>query len=335
MIKNKAKIFSFNEKFNYSKANDYFEENGFLLLRGLTNKDSVKNLSLRVENIFTLPSAGGAFGFSKKDHYRKYIYPPLAMGKPVYEIVLNKKLIKVVENYIGSEPIISELHIKKDDPVPNVYFPLHVDIYPGWTQGEDNNINLNNKTPVKPKYMKNKLGVGCLIYLDDCGLDRGNFMFSKGTQKNIYLKGGKLEDYSDKEKKDILDNIVHLNGKAGDVVLFDDRGWHGPNQPAKKSRSVIEVDFTNAKFFGRWQKVDLQVPISSMEYLDQKQIRVLGKGAKALYNSNTLNYKQYKVQGFNRSPFYKLVVMLINNGFIIQYVKDLIKHYFAKILRRN
>ena len=185
MNKNKAKVFSFKDNFNYIKANAYFEENGFLIVRGLSNIESIKNLAKRVENIFTLPAAGGAFGFSKKDHYRKYIYPPLSMGKDVYENVLNKKLIKIVENYIGSEPIISELHIKKDDPVPNVYFPLHVDIYPGWDQGEHNHINLNNKTPVKPEDMINKLGVGCLIYLEDCGLDGGNFMFSKGTQKNI------------------------------------------------------------------------------------------------------------------------------------------------------
>ena len=88
-----------------------------------------------------------------------------------------------------------------------------------------------------------------------CGLDGGNFMFSKGTQKNIYLKGGKLEDYTKKEQEDIFANIVASRWKSRGIVLFDDRGWHGPNQPAKKSRSVVEVDFTNAKFFGLWQRL--------------------------------------------------------------------------------
>ena len=42
MNKNKAKVFSFKDNFNYIKANAYFEENGFLIVRGLSISNLLK-----------------------------------------------------------------------------------------------------------------------------------------------------------------------------------------------------------------------------------------------------------------------------------------------------
>ena len=334
MKKEKVRVFNANKNFKSNEAVKYFDKNGFIILRGLYKNTDVEELSKKFLDIFRKPAAGGCFGYSKKDHYRKYIFPPLVVEKKVCEMILNKKLISLVEAYIECEPVMCELHIKRDDPVPNVYFPLHLDMHAGWNQGEVNNFKLNKKTPLSKNSMKYKLGVGCLIYIDDVSKDCGNFMYSKGSHKNLYMKGGKFSDYNVPERKKILENIVHLDGLRGDVILFDDRGWHGPNQPSKKPRMVIEIDFTNTKIFGRWQKHDLQVPISYMSFLTEKQLRLLGKGAHVLYTTNSMK-DNYKILGFNKSPLYNFVSLLIKNGFVIQYYKDLIKHYVAKIFNRS
>ncbi len=92
-------------------------------------------------------------------------------------------MIKIIESYFRSEPIIAELHIKHDDPMPYIYFPPHLDLFPGWKKS-------NSFKEIRKEDMKKRLGVGCLVYLTDCDLDSGNFMYSKGSHKKLFLKGG-------------------------------------------------------------------------------------------------------------------------------------------------
>ena len=51
--------------------------------------------------------------------------------------------------------------------------------------------------------------------------------------------GQKLKPYPKELKNKILENMYKCKGLAGDLVLFDDRGFHGPDQPSLKDRKVI------------------------------------------------------------------------------------------------
>ena len=178
--------------------------------------------------------------------------------------------------------------------------------------------------------MKNRLGVGCIIYLSECDKESGNFMYAKNTHKEIFMKGGALAKYEAYEKKNILDKMVHLPGKTGDIIIFDDRGWHGPNQPSKNHRTVLELDFTNSKHLGRWQATDIQLPISLLNILNEKQLRILGKGSKQLYNQY-----QYKILRFYNNPFFNFQSWIVNNSFILDHYKNLILYYTKKFKNLN
>ena len=75
----------------------------------------------------------------------------------------------------------------------HIYFPPHLDLFPGWKKS-------NSFKEIRKKDMKKRLGVGCLVYLTDCDLDSGNFMYSKGSHKKLFLKGGTLKNYNKTNK---------------------------------------------------------------------------------------------------------------------------------------
>ena len=293
----------------YNEIVQSLDKNGFAKIENLFSYDCIEKLALEVDKGLENPAICGSFGYSKKDHFRKYIYPPMMLGTPLKEVILNKFLIEIVENYFNCEPIIAELHIKHDQPKSYVYFPIHLDLFPGWKKS-------NTFPLIKIEDMKKRLGLGCLVYLTDCDIESGNFMYAKGTHKNIFLKGGAIKNYSKEEINTIKSKLINLDGKKGDFILFDDRGWHGPNQPSKKNRTVIELDFTNPSCFGRWQASDLQIPISMLDNLKEKDLRILGKNSKAVFNKYN-----YKISTFNKNPLFNIQKWLINKSFILDHYK--------------
>ena len=178
--------------------------------------------------------------------------------------------------------------------------------------------------------MKKRLGLGCIIYLKDCDTASGNFMYALGSHKSIFLKGGAIKNYSKKEKDNIYSQMVNLDGKKGDIIIFDDRGWHGPNQPAKKNRTVVELDFTNPSYLGRWQAIDLQLPISMLTDLEEKELRILGKNSKILYDKYN-----YKISTFNRNPLFKIQEWLIKYAYITEHYKKIIKLLYSKMFKKT
>lgn len=311
--------YSFNLSEKSSNTESYLKslrDNGFVHLSGFFDGDHVDLLAERVLDGFTRPAIGGSFGYGKKDHFRRYLYPPLTLGKPVLNLVLNENLLNLVEQYMEGEPLIAELHIKRDNPLPYIHFPPHLDIFPGWQKVKSNK-------PVDHQDMKKKLGVGAIVYLEDCDSESSNFMYARGTHEKCYDKGGRFLDYEKGERKEILDSMVHLPGKKGDIVIFDDRGWHGPNQPNKKRRTVLEFDFTNSTHLGRWQAIGLQMPVSDVSGLSERQLRVLGKDATPLFDPYG-----YKIASFNRNPYYKFIGCLVDFAYWFQHLKYRVKHIF-------
>ena len=55
---------------------------------------------------------------------------------------------------------------------------------------------------------------------------------------------------------------MRCDGQAGDLVLFDDRGFHGPDQPTNADRTVILLDYYRVDTLGR---VQVSMPIWSSD----------------------------------------------------------------------
>ena len=61
----------------------------------------------------------------------------------------------------------------------------------------------------------------------------GAFCYALGTHEFMAPLGPNLSAYPEPQQSEIREKIVRIEGRAGDVILFDDRGFHGPDQPCK------------------------------------------------------------------------------------------------------
>ena len=74
------------------------------------------------------------------------------------------------------------------------------------------------------------LGIGGILYLHNT--NSGAFFYSLGSHKLKSSYGQKLNAYPNSIKDEIKNNVEVCSSK-GDLVLFDDRGFHGPALPSK------------------------------------------------------------------------------------------------------
>ena len=98
--------FDFKKDKSVSNIINSLDINGFAKIQNLFISRKIEILNNEVYKSMQNPSVCGSFGYAKKDHFRKYIFPPLIMGSPLTEVILNKFLIKIIESYFRSEPII-------------------------------------------------------------------------------------------------------------------------------------------------------------------------------------------------------------------------------------
>src|SRR5690606_22934788 len=80
-------------------------------------------------------------------------------------------------------------------------------------------------------------------------------------------------------RKQIADQMRRFDGKKGDVVLFDHRGFHGPEQPCSVSRTVLLGGFHKTKAFGDVVNTPFPVYPHCLTGLDERQLYALGLGA--------------------------------------------------------
>jgi hypothetical protein len=119
----------------------------------------------------------------------------------------------------------------------------------------------------------------------------------------------------------ILGSRRRLDGKAGDVILFDDRGFHGPDQPATAERTVILLDYYRVKTFGHTQVTPSLMYSADLAGLDTRQQRVLGVGAGEMISPET-----YLLTKFRRTKAYNQCIRIIENAYRAAHLKSSIKH---------
>ncbi len=300
-----------NSKDLISKATALLEEKGVVILRGLFPNKLLTDINKSWDVNFRKPSVSGTVGYFRTSH-AKAVLPLFLLGKPAFKVALEKKIITIIENFMKSKCTLAEANAVWHKPTNYIYFPVHSDFAAGWKKSSDSKYMLSDKD------IKLPVGVGAILYLHNT--KEGAFKYSLGSHKLCSKHGQHLKNYPRKIINDINNNTVVCAGKKGDIILFDDRGFHGPDQPSKENRSVLLLDYYRNKTFGHVLVTPHIVKITDLSFLDDIQLRVLGLGA-----SEMVKREDYVSTRFKKNFFYKYLTWAIENAYFFNHLKALIK----------
>ena len=164
------------------------------------------------------------------------------------------------------------------------------------------------------------MGIGGILYLHDTS--QGAFSYSIGSHKLKSPYGQKLNSYPNSMKEDIQNKVEVCSGIKGDLVLFDDRGFHGPSLPSRKDRSVILMDFYNSNILGQKIVTPYQIWSSNIGLLNKKQMRVLGCNAVSMVDVQ----KSVRTR-FQNNSLYNVTCFIINKAYLFDNLKAKIKKF--------
>lgn len=295
---------------------DALARDGVVVLRNMFGAPTLDEVDVAVTRWFAHPAIAGVPGYAKIDAPKKLLSPTL-LGGAVYDLLLDERILDAVEAYMKSECVLAEANLKYDAPVDYLYFAAHADFAEGWRKKADS-------PPLTKEQMQFPVGVGGAIYLHET--HEGAFSYALGTHTMGAPFGQDLPGYPPAERAKILETWTRIDGQRGDFVLFDDRGFHGPDQPSRVSRTVILVDYYRVETFGRKQVAPLPIWSTDIGRLNERQLRVLGAGAETWSTPH-----DYLLTRFRNNRAYRLATAIVENAYLL-------RHWKAKLksrLRRN
>jgi ectoine hydroxylase-related dioxygenase (phytanoyl-CoA dioxygenase family) len=281
-------------------------EDGFALIKKPFPASWIDDLVRRADIVNDSPAIGGAVGYQVVDFPRKVLNPCTVLGGPVLDLMLHHSLLDVVEELMGSECILAQAGMRYDKGVGYNYFPLHSDFAAGWTHGE--------QFVLQQTHMERVLSVGCLLYLTPSR--EGAFCYLRGTHRLHAPKGSEWSNYSSDEQASMIANRVRVDGELGDLVMFDPRGFHGPDLPSSKPRLALIFHFYNTEVFGRRQLAPFPVYAADLGRLSPRQLRVLGVGAETFYDP--LRFMGNRIR---RTNAYRISRILVANAFLSEHLR--------------
>ena len=299
----------------------YLDHHGFVVLRNLFAPETLDYVVRRSNEVLAKPSIAGSFGYYKKD-YHKRLFEPLLFGGPTVELIVNQEALALIETYLDGESIIAELYLKHDGGTNESYFGLHCDFWEGFSNHDRASVTLSLEDLKKP------LGTGALVYLHDT--TDGAFCFCDASHKVAARHGSFLIDYPPDQRRAIAESLVRVDGRLGDLVLFDDRGFHGPDQPSRASRTVLVFDFYKVGVFGRDTKVAIPLFLNDLGNLDQHQLRVLGLGAGTM-----IPYEKFHIRRFDKSRTFPLMKTMLAASFHAKHMHAQLGRIKRRLLGAN
>lgn len=298
-------------------ARDALVEDGVVVLRNVFPKASVDEVCRRVKRYLAQPAVAGSPGYYKIDHPKKLL-DPCVLGGPVYDLLLDERVIDLAEKCFGSECVMAEMFVKYDAPTNYNYFSHHADFYVGWQKKEGTTPILTEDDLRRPP------GIGGAIYLHET--HEGAFCYCLGSHKRIVRRDQQdLSKVPEPDRSAILARRVRVDGQKGDLVLFDDRGYHGPDLPSTKERTVILIDYYKIATFGRKIVTPYAVWITDFTRLSPRQLKVLGAGAETWGDPWTTHHAK-----FNRSPLHRFIVRAIENAYLHRHWRILLRTWLGK-----
>lgn len=309
-------IFDASERLNINPIVECIHQRGFCIIRGLFSEKKLNSVLTLAKKYFSTPAIAGAPGYWKVDHPKKLIHP-FTLGGEALDLVLDERVIDIVEALMGEECILAETMLKFDKKSRYAYFPLHSDFAVGWSKSGDHQSTLDIKA------LKKVVGIGGALYLHDTV--EGAFRYCDSTHHILSPRGQKFHSYPKEEQDAMLARSVCCEGLRGDLVLFDDRGFHGPSQPAQENRTVILLDYFNVNILGRTQVAPMPIWSTDIASLTDKQLRVAGVGANFMVSP--MNYAHTR---FQHNKLHKPLAWVIDHAYITQHFKNLVKHFLKR-----
>ena len=304
-------IISAKSKNFIQQAVKILEKRGVVLIRNLYNEKLLEEVQKAWNINFKRPSVSGTVGYYRTS-YAKAVLPLFLLGRPAMKVALEKKIILIIEKYMKSKCTLAEANAVWHKATNYIYFPVHSDFAVGWKKSKSSSFSLEKKD------IKHPVGVGAMLYLHDT--ISGAFKYAIGSHKLQSMYGQHLKNYPKEKIDEINNNIEICTGKKGDLILFDDRGFHGPDQPSKKDRKVLLFDYYRNKTFGSVVVTSHTMKITDISILDKSQLRVLGLNA-----SEMVNREEYVSTRFKKNLFYKFIIWMIENAYFYVHLKSLIK----------
>jgi len=290
---------------------------GVVVLRNVFPAASVDEVFARAKRYLAQPAIAGSPGYYKIDHPKKLL-DPCVLGGPVYDLLLDERVINVAEKCLGSECVMAEMNLKYDAPVKYSYFAHHTDFWAGWQKKE------NSKPVLTEEDLRQPIGIGGAIYLHET--HEGAFCYCLGSHKRVVKLGQQdLSKVPEPERSAILARRVRIDGKKGDLVLFDDRGYHGPDQPSTKERTVILIDYYKIATFGRRIVTPYAVWVTDIVRLTPRQLKVLGVGAESWGDQwTTLHAK------FSRNPLHRWIARAIERAYLHRHLRATLRAWLRR-----
>tara|TARA_B100001059_G_C17821369_1_gene578500 strand:- start:1973 stop:2896 length:924 start_codon:yes stop_codon:yes gene_type:complete len=263
------------------------ENDGLVVLRGFSKSINIKKINNKVKSILDRPSILGSVGYYQKDPNKK-TYDGLLLGKEVVNFVANKSVLKLVESYVDDEIVLNEIMLKNDLGNYTQYFPYH------------------RHTGADVEGPKNKpFGCGAILYLHDT--EAGAFCYSIKSHKLKIEQNPESNLSKHKKKKELEINMLRINGKKGDLVIFDERGFHGPEQPVKTPRTVLLYGFQSKIATLNKSRTGIPVVISDLKDLDENQLKSIGIGG-----GTRAEYENYHLRkSVNYTKKYRFLIRII------------------------
>ena len=292
-----------------SEALSELKDKGVIVLRGIENNNNLNSINKKISNVLKSPSILGSIGYYQKDPFKK-LYDGFLLGNEVIKMVANKDLINIIETYVNDEIILNEIFVKYDLGTELIYFPYH------------RHTGTDIEGPVDKPF-----GCGSMIYLHDT--EDGAFCYSLYSHNLPISKGAESVMAKHENKIQLEANLHKVVGKKGDVIIFDERGFHGPEQPSSNSRKVLLFGYQSKKSTLNRSRTAIPVLISDLKGLNQKQLSSIGIGGGT--RGDYLNYHVRK--GAAESKAYKQSSSLIKKIYSKEIkafkLKKAIKSFFS------
>ena len=295
---------------------DVLATRGFVVLRNVFARDVLEDVRRRARHWLSRPAVAGTIGYGKVDGPKRLLNPA-QIGGPVVDVLVNETVLDIVEAYMQSECVLSEAILKFDAGVGYEYFPLHADFTEGWTKGGRFKPGLTRQQLSQP------VGVGGALYLEDS--TEGAFSYCDGTHAQLAPHGQDISGYPPDERRDIEHRKIRCDGRAGDLVLFDDRGFHGPDQPSSRDRTVILLDYYRVATFGHVQVAPMPLWSTDIGRLNERQRRAIGIGADYWFEP-----EEYTGARFRKTRAYRMACWLVEHA----YTGETLKRALYNLIRR-
>ena len=187
------------------------KDKGVAVLRSVESEKTIDIINERVQKVLENPSVLGSVGYFQKDPY-KLMYDGFLLGKEVVNLISNEDVINLIEEYVEDDIILNEIFLKYDLGTELVYFPYH------------RHTGTDVEGPIDKPF-----GCGSMVYLHDT--NDGAFCYSLYSHKYPIKRNVEslISEHGDKVK--LTENLHKIIGKKGDLIIFDERGFHGPEQP--------------------------------------------------------------------------------------------------------